>query len=270
MKKYLITAAVFLTGTALANAATVTDATLPTGFVWTAADITLSRNNNNNSGSGTTLTNGRAGLASISVGGQSYTSFDLSEWNWQISFDITGTDSDNFTSGSQMIFSTEGGGNGNGYAVVLSLTNGIYSYDIRTGSQSVDGSETEPPKPILEGSSIGIGTSPVSTVTLLWDAANKSLYFSSGSTTKKIAGDDVIDNLKLTTIADGNRFESQIGNGSVGTASRGPVFWTNGGMAKFDNITLKVSPVPEPSTFGLLAGLGALALAGTRRRRRAK
>ena len=266
MKKYLITAAVFLTGTALANAATVTDATLPTGFVWTAADITLSRTSNT-SGSGTTLTNGRAGLASISVGGQSYTSFDLSEWNWQISFDITGTDSDNFTSGSQMIFSTEGGGNGDGYAVVLSLANGTYSYDIRSGNASLS---AETSKPILEGSRIEIGTSVASTVTLLWDAANKSLYFSAGSTTKKIAGDDVISNLKLTTIADGNRFESQIGNGSVGTNSRGPVFWTNGGKALFDNIALKVSPVPEPSTFGLLAGLGALALAGTRRRRRAK
>ncbi len=58
MKKYLITAAVFLTGTALANAATVTDATLPTGFVWTAADITLSRSGST-SGSGNTLANGR-------------------------------------------------------------------------------------------------------------------------------------------------------------------------------------------------------------------
>ena len=269
MKKYLITAAVFLTGTALANAATVTDATLPTGFVWTAADIELSRSSGS-SGSGNTLTAGRAGLASISVGGQSYTSFDLTEWNWQISFDVTAATFSGAT-GTQMLFSTEGGSNGNGYAVVLSLESGTYSYDIRSGGNSVTPTQNSTQvKPILEGSRIEIGDSPVSTVTLLWDAANESLYFSSGSTTKKIAGDDVISNLKLTTIANGKDYASQIGHGSVGTNSRGPVFWTNGGNALFDNITLKVSPVPEPSTFGLLAGLGALALAGTRRRRRAK
>ena len=45
--------------------------------------------------------------------------------------------------------------------------------------------------------------------------------------------------------------------------------WTNGGKDTFGNITLKsASAVPEPSAFGMLAGLGALALVASRRRRK--
>lgn len=45
--------------------------------------------------------------------------------------------------------------------------------------------------------------------------------------------------------------------------------WTNGGRETFSGITVKnTSVVPEPSAFGLLAGMGALALVASRRRRR--
>ncbi|MBQ2731732.1 MAG: PEP-CTERM sorting domain-containing protein [Opitutales bacterium] len=48
-------------------------------------------------------------------------------------------------------------------------------------------------------------------------------------------------------------------------------FWTNDGAEQFSNITvskLDNNIVPEPSAFGMLAGLGALALVASRRRRK--
>ena len=42
-------------------------------------------------------------------------------------------------------------------------------------------------------------------------------------------------------------------------------FWSYDGLT----LSLRFSPIPEPSAFGLLAGTLALALAGTRRRRKA-
>lgn len=59
--------------------------------------------------------------------------------------------------------------------------------------------------------------------------------------------------------------EASGANFSSGYAS----LWTNGGKETFSNITLKgENVIPEPSAFGLLAGIGALALVASRRRRR--
>ena len=44
---------------------------------------------------------------------------------------------------------------------------------------------------------------------------------------------------------------------------------SNGGVAvSIDNVQVSYSAIPEPSAFGLLAGLGALALVASRRRRK--
>lgn len=66
------------------------------------------------------------------------------------------------------------------------------------------------------------------------------------------------------------RFASIWGNASLqnNVDSR---FWTNGGNERFSGITvsrLDSNVIPEPSAFGLISGVGALALVASRRRRK--
>ena len=75
---------------------------------------------------------------------------------------------------------------------------------------------------------------------------------------------------------------SQLGKGGIGTSQKisGDISYAESGMilalfsnsdktteTSYSSISL-IATIPEPSMFGVLAGLGALALAGTRRRRK--
>ena len=91
------------------------------------------------------------------------------------------------------------------------------------------------------------------TLSLSWDAATKNLYFEVGAQSY---------NYQIETPVD-------ITLSSAASIANGTTFWTNSGHEKITDITVKAHAIPEPSTFGLLAGIGALALVGTRRRKRA-
>lgn len=83
--------------------------------------------------------------------------------------------------------------------------------------------------------------------------------------------------LSVTLSYDGSTLTAKNGSGdsvtlvATGAAltSDSSTLWTNGAKETFSGITVKkTSAVPEPSAFGLLAGMGALALVASRRRRR--
>ena len=77
--------------------------------------------------------------------------------------------------------------------------------------------------------------------TIVNDGANQS------QTVSLFAGDVLVDTLSY--------------NGNMSGGDANSTIWSVG------NAAYDVAPIPEPSAFGLLAGLGAIALVGTRRRK---
>ena len=238
MKKYITIAALAAAGAVCANAEVVSVDTSS----WSDVEFTLVGNNPAAVGSDF-LTGGRAGFSSLELDGENLTDISAEDYSWSISFNMsnasTGTD--------KMLFSTKGGGNGSGYCIGLDSSAGeVYTFALRTGGSTfADKADV-----------VSLNGAYNSTLTLTWDAVASNLYFSVGGSVAKVENVNVADLDILSA------------NNIGGDNPTGTIFWTNGGAEKIANISMKVSPVPEPSTFGLLAGLGALALVGTRRRRK--
>lgn len=104
-------------------------------------------------------------------------------------------------------------------------------------------------------------------------------WYLKGAGTSEIGGTwaNGVEALTITLSYDGNKLTASNGKGDEFSLAASGVtldsgvasFWTNGAKETYSGITVKnTSVVPEPSAFGLLAGMGALALVVSRRRRR--
>ena len=199
--------------------------------VWTALTLTAPSG---------TLSTGNSGFS-----WSGYTENSLTD-SWQLSFDWTST---NAATSTIDLFGTNGAASSGANGIVLqwkSENNGTLYFGTKNQGDGVSLTGIEP--------STGNSTTVVLTYLKSKDSSTSSvlkLKFSNQETT-------------VTAPTSNTTFLGSNGNTRL---------WTNGGKDTYSNISLKyggaVSPaVPEPSAFGLLAGLGALALVGARRRRR--
>ncbi len=165
--------------------------------------------------------------------------------SWQLSFSWTSTNTGNTID----LFGTSRGGGGGAAGIVLqwkSESNGTLYFGTKGGS---------------DGVSLTSITKPTTGTTVVLTYLKSSDSSATSSVLKLKFGDQ---EKTVTAPTNNTTFLGNDGNTRL---------WTNGGKDIYSNISLKygaaVSPaVPEPSAFGLLAGLGALALVGARRRRR--
>jgi len=266
---------------ALVAAATFANATTPEAIDWQNAAITLDYSNTSASGNtGSDLDAGRAGFKTIMVGEQSFTTIDSSKYDWQVSFQLdlcTNT-------GDLSVFSTDGGSNGSGFRIIVKKDSSTSNYTTALEFSTESNNEKSD---YLTGTEFGSDTTDISndnslinceltettkaTIALTWIANEKKLYLSveanaadagTPNSTKWISYDcsdsEKIGYTSLDTVT------------SLSGTPEGTVFWSNGTAGNNDelhNIALKIHAIPEPSAFGLLAGLGAIALAVSRRRR---
>ena len=248
IRQYMTTAAILAAGTMLAGAAV---------DGWTDATYTLVGNNSGGISSGTGVTAGRGAFATITVDGSSFTALSAEDYSWQISFNVTAPNNSSFG----MVYSSMGGGNGSGVALAVSYDGSEYTYQLRTGSTTIDS------KTVLTADSSTDSITTTSTdVTLTWDTDENTFSLGVGEEEELVYTGLTEDWFTLGTYTSG-----EIGAQNVGTDTKnGSVFWTNSGANPVSNITLSVAAaaIPEPSAFGLLAGLGALALVASRRRRK--
>ncbi len=253
MKKLLTTAALLTLGTAASFATEFT-------LVGTGTSGTDYGDNY--------VSSGRAAFNSITLDDEtSFSAGDTlygSQYNWSISFSITGfnlvssSGGDSATSQKTLFSLSSDEGVGTGYGVIAYADGTNIYYSLTSDARyHADGDEHNVSDYVIGNA---FESAAEATVTISWSAVASTLSLSVGGTS-----------VASTTIsnADDASLRLYAGTGTVSNVAT-TTFWTNGGDNPIQNITLSVTAAPEPSMFGLLAGLGAIGFVAARRRRNRK
>ena len=244
MKKYITLAALLAAGTACANAETKLTLSTPTDG---------------------SLESGNQYISWQTPEGATAADYEILE-SWSLSFKIQDTVADDGA-----VFSTtkQGGGGATGYVLKTKADGSVVLCE-----DGPNGTEILSIEDVL---SVGVKSDFI-TLSFVADISNGSfdggtfsLSYGSSTVSEHVEGlsnrEEVLNG--ATSLINGEiPLKTGENEGNQNWSSR---FWTNSADEKIYEISLKKldnNIVPEPSAFGMLAGLGALALVASRRRRK--